>query len=430
MSKNSPDPVDALVAAVKAGDTAEVGRVLKQHPALKKRLDEGHPGFDFGGTALIRAVNDRNMALVDLLLDAGADINQRSHWWAGGFGVLDNDSGLAEQLIRRGATVDAYAAARHGMMDVLASLVAADPSAVRMRGGDGQTPLHVARNVAVAQFLLEHGAELDARDVDHESTPAQYHVHDNPDVTRLLISRGCATDILMASAVGDVALVRRLLDEDPGRVHTVVSEHYFPRRNPHSGGTIYIWQLGGNTSAHVAAHRGGHEEVYRLLMARSPDALQLAVACEVGEEQLVRDLLARDPGLVRALPASAQRKLVDAAEAGNLPALRRMLAAGWPLDVRGKHGGTALHWAAWHGNAAMVGELLRYHAPLTVRDDDHDQVPMGWALHGSLNSWHAGHGDYGATVRALLDGGSEAPDHAGLAASDAVLDILRRHPRR
>ena len=42
------------------------------------------------------------------------------------------------------------------------------------RGGDGQTPLHFASTVEVAEFLLENGAEIDARDVDHESTPAQY----------------------------------------------------------------------------------------------------------------------------------------------------------------------------------------------------------------------------------------------------------------
>lgn len=44
--------------------------------------------------------------VADLLLQAGASINARSHWWAGGFGVLDNDHGLAPFLIERGATVD------------------------------------------------------------------------------------------------------------------------------------------------------------------------------------------------------------------------------------------------------------------------------------------------------------------------------------
>ena len=114
------------------------------------------------------------MELVDLLLDAGADIDQRSRWWAGGFGVLDrDDSPLIDHLVARGATVDAYAAARHGWMDRLRALVAADPTAACTPRGDGQTPLHVAASVEVADTLLAHGAAIDALDVDHESTPAQ-----------------------------------------------------------------------------------------------------------------------------------------------------------------------------------------------------------------------------------------------------------------
>ena len=77
------------------------------------------------------------------------------------------------------------------------------------------TPLHVAPTTGVAEYLLEHGADIDARDVDHESTPAQYMLDDRQDVARYLISRGCQTDILMATALGDLDLVRKHLDADP-----------------------------------------------------------------------------------------------------------------------------------------------------------------------------------------------------------------------
>jgi len=40
---------------------------------------------------------------------------------------------------------------------------------VHARGGDGQTPLHFASTVEIAEFLLAHGAAIDARDVDHEA---------------------------------------------------------------------------------------------------------------------------------------------------------------------------------------------------------------------------------------------------------------------
>src|SRR5690349_10834219 len=169
-----PDAFERLSAAVQANDTAEVVRLLAHERALHARLDEALAHGHFGATALIVAVQNVNRDMIDALLAAGANINQRSHWWAGGFGVLDDDRGLAPYLIERGAVVDANAAARLGMLESLERLLKEDPSRVHARGGDGQTPLHVAANVAVATLLLEWGAAIDALDVDHESTPAQY----------------------------------------------------------------------------------------------------------------------------------------------------------------------------------------------------------------------------------------------------------------
>ena len=75
---------------------------------------------------------------------------------------------------------------------------------VNARGGDGQTPLHFASTVDIAAYLLDQGADIDARDVDHESTPAQYMIDDRQEIARYLIQRGCKTDILMAAALGDI----------------------------------------------------------------------------------------------------------------------------------------------------------------------------------------------------------------------------------
>lgn len=427
----SADPVAALVAAIKANDPAAARRVLHDHPELKARLDEPLPGFSFGATPLLAALPSGNREMVALLLEAGADINQRSHWWAGSFGVLDDDHGLTPYLIERGARVDVHAAARLGMMDRLAELIAADPGLVHARGGDGQTPLHFAPTIDVAAFLLDKGADIDARDVDHESTPAQYMVRSRQDVARYLVRRGCRTDLLLAAALGDVDLVRRHLDENPECIRMSVSEQWFPKRNPRSGGCIYIWTLGGHKTAHVVAREFGHEDVLRLLMERSPEELLLGLACELGDETQFRNLLAKRPDLSRTLTDDDKRKLVSAAESRNTNAVRLMLAAGWPLDARGQSGGTALHWASWHGNLEMVREILRYHPSLDVRGDDYDMPPLGWALHGSENSWHRETGDYVGVVEALLAAGAKAPPlTAEVEVSDALREVLKRSAGR
>src|SRR5262245_53132598 len=101
------------------------------------------------------------------------------------------------------------------MLDRLRELIGRDPSLVHARGGDGKTPLHCATTVEIAQYLLDHGADFNARDVDHESTPAQYLVREAPEVARLLVDRGAWFDIFLAVGLRDAALVERCLREDP-----------------------------------------------------------------------------------------------------------------------------------------------------------------------------------------------------------------------
>ncbi len=415
------DPIELFKKAFTDDDAALFGRLLDCHPELKAKINEPLGAFD---APLITQVRSRQM--LDVLLEAGADINARSRWWAGGFGLLHGAAPeLAAYAIERGALVDAHAAARLGMIEMLRALIAADPELVHARGGDGQTPLHFAGTIAVAEFLLDHGADIDALDVDHESTPAQYMVRDRQEIARSLVRRGCKTDILMAAALGDADLVRKHLDADPECIRMRVSAEYFPMINQKSGGTIYQWTLGWYVTAHDVAKQFGHEDIFRLLLERSPADVKLLAACWADDENAVKSLLAANPGLTASLSQAYRRQVADAARNNNLAAVRAMLAAGLPVDARGQHGGTPLHWAAFHGNAAMAEAILRYPPPLEVVDADFNATPLGWGIHGSEHGWCCRTGDYPATVEGLIRAGATLPEK--VAGSEAVREVLRRY---
>lgn len=424
---NAVDPLDALAAALRSRTPSEVATVLQRFPSLSAKLNEPVRGGSFGATPLIVAVEQANRELIDLLLANGADINQRSHWWAGGFHVLEDDHGLADFLIARGAQLDANSAAKLGRLDDLRQILARDPAAARRRGGDGQTPLHVAPSIEIAQLLLDHGAELDALDVDHESTAAQYLVRAHPEVARFLVERGARADLLLAVALGNIARVQALLDADPAAVNTSVSHLYFPKRNHHSGGHIYTWTLGQGKSAHVIAQEFGHAEVLQLLLARTPAHLKLSVACELGDDTLIQQLLRENPALAGTLSRELTSRLPVAAQQGQVGAVRRMLQAGWPVGAVGQHGATALHWAGFHGNPEMARVILPFSPPLEAREADFGQTPLQWAIYGSLNGWYADRGDYAGVAEVLLQAGAVAPPLGGIKATEPVLAVLRRH---
>jgi ankyrin repeat protein len=422
--------MEALSAAVKANDAPLVRQILRSHPDLK--LDEPLPDYSFDAPALIAAVHKKNREMIDALLEAGANVNARTRWWAGGFGVLDSSGPeLTSYLIERGAYVDVHAAARLGMFARLKDLIQTDPGLVHARGGDGQTPLHFAANIEIAAYLLDHGAEIDVRDIDHESTPAQYMASNWPrqhEVARYLISRGAQTDILMASAVGDLERVQWHLDEDPASVRISVSEKDFPKRNPESGGCIYIFGFGWTRTAHMLAHQFGHQDVFRLLMQRSSLGQRFAIACEVGDEELAQSLLTKHPDLIEKQPPAAFRRLIGAALRNNTRAVGMMLQAGWPTDVCGNYEQTALHWAAFHGNEQMVRALIESRAPLEAEEQQFKGTPLSWAIYGSQHGWFRDARDFPATVEVLLAAGAKAPGPVDdLEAPEEVLEVMRRH---
>ena len=419
-------PADRFVDAVKSGDVDAVRSLLAAHPDLAARIND--PLFDFGRTAVHAARG--NLEMLDLLLAQGGDITAKSKWENGGFGILEDVApDKAGPLIARGAVVDIWSAANLGMTDKLRALVENDPSLVNAKGGDGKRPLHFARTVAVASYLLDHGAEIDALDDDHASTPAQHLLRDRPEVTRFLLSRRARSDLLMAAALGDVDLVRRHLDRDPPAIRIRVSQDWFPMIDTaKNGGHIYQWTLGFYLSAHQIARKFGHQAVVDALNERTPTVDRLLDALWAGDLGTADAIIADDPDLVRTADGETTRHVADAARGNRTDVVRAMLARGFPVTATSQHGATPLHWAAFHGNPEMVRLVLDHDPPLETRDPDYDATPLEWALHGAFGHWPGiSTAQHGTCVTLLLAAGAHCRDDAFPIGHDDVDQALRRH---
>lgn len=408
--------------ALREDDAPAMQQLLDRFPELKAKINEPMEGFD---SPLVIRVRSRDM--LDVMLDAGADINAKSQWWAGGFDLLDlANPELAAYALERGAKITVHSAARLGMFDKLRELVEANPELVRARGGDGQTPLHFASTIEIAEYLLDHGAEIDARDIDHESTAAQYMVKSRQDVCRFLIQRGCHADILMAAALGDLPLVRKLLHADSECIRMRVSDEYFPMIGPKNGGTIYQWQFGWYVSAIQVAKEFGHNDIFDFLMDRCPADEKLLNACWLHDEPLVKSLLAAQPNLAASLPINGRRQLAHAARNGDATAVRLMIEAGLPVvDVFSQHHATPLHWAAWHGNVELIRMILARNPQLENTDNQYETTPLHWAIFGSEHGWTPDQGDFPGAVETILNAGAALPQK--LSGTLEVQEVLRKH---
>jgi ankyrin repeat protein len=318
------DAVHALLDAVIEGDVAAVDDLLRARPLLAVT---GNCADGAGGAnqPLFLAAGAGHSEIVRLLVAHGADPAgaPTDHGWtplaiAAAYGHDD----IVAYLLDCGVAPDVFVASALGDLPRVIALVSADPKDLARRGPDGARPLHFAGTVAVAEWLVAHGADPLARDDVHENTPARWAAADTrrPDVARYLAQFDAETDIFLACAVGDADRVRQLLSQSPALAD--------------AGGRPRDL-LGSGTPLHVAAERG-HADIVELLLGHGADPNQRS--------------------------AYGHFALHCAAMRGRRGVIELLLAYGARPDVRDRgHNATPATWAARFGYDDLA-DLLEHEA--------------------------------------------------------------------
>ena len=404
----SRTPLQRVHDAFRRHDANALRRLFESHSELRARINE--PVFGFDSPAIVCYADDR--AMVDVLLDFGADPNQRSAWWAGGFHALHSATGdAAERLIAAGAIPDACSAAHLDRPELLARMIAADPSRVHERGGDGQTPLHFAQSRAVVDLLLAAGADIDARDVDHRATAAEWMLDHASgagryELARYLVERGASTDIFLAAALGLTDRVRVMLTINPELLELKTGRGSYAEQPP-SSHHIYFWTIGESRSPLDVASQFEQRETLDSMLAFASPLQRLRLASRRGDEDTARALVREYPKIIESMSREDHRAISDAAWNGDERAVALMLALGFDPRTPGHDSGTALHCAAWEGSPGTVAALLRHRdaaALVAIKDSHYGATPLGWCCHGSLHG-NTAH-DHAAVARLLLDAGA------------------------
>jgi ankyrin repeat protein len=418
-------PEERMHHAFSRHDANAVRTLFGEYPELRKRINE--PLFAFDSPAIVAFAGDP--AMVEVLLEFGADPNRRSDWWAGGFHALYSATGAAaDRLIAAGAVPDACAAAHLDRPDLLARMIADDPARVHERGGDGQTPLHFATSRRVIDLLLTAGADIDARCVDHRSTAAEWMLDQKRgvgrfDMARYLVERGASVDIFLAAALGLTDRVGAMLHANPTLLDLRTGRGDYGEQPP-SSYHIYMWTIGDSRSPLDVAAQFEQQETVRTMLEFASPLQRFLQVCRRGDEAQARLMLREHPGIIESMTPDDHRAISDAAWNGDARAVALMSDIGFDPRTPGHDGGTALHCAAWEGSAETVAVLLSRpdaRSLLAIRDARYNATPLGWCSHGSRfgNTSH----DHAGVARLLLEAGAQ-PEPGASEASPSVQAVL------
>jgi ankyrin repeat protein len=375
----------SLVAAARQGDSAGALALLAQQADVNAAEGDGT-------TALHWAVHNNDKVLVERLLKAGARVNARNDYGATPLAeaAILADVALLERLLKAGADVESA-------------------------NDDGQTALMlVARNgnVEAAKLLLRHHANINAREKWRQQTALMWAAAQaQPAMVRLLVAKGAEvnarslvndwerqvtaeprsqarpaggfTPLLYAARRGCAECARALVEggadvnlADPFGVTPLL----MATQNFSFDTAAYLLSKGANPNRWDAAGRsplyaavdlntipfGGRadrpslddtaplELIRRLIAAGANPNLQLKL---MPPYRSLRDDRGAD-GLL----AIGATPLLRAAKAGDIPAIKLLLAAGAKVDLPNVNGITPLMAAAGSGSS-KIDTRGRYKTP-------------------------------------------------------------------
>lgn len=275
---------------------------------------------------------------------------------------------------------------------------------------DGESLYHSTEHhdLACMKLLLSHGAKV-------EASNALKHMLDSEDSEGLQLLLDAGADLNETNEQGATALHWAVWRGRSIKIITALLDH---------GADLNAQRHDGRT-AYALAILSGQQEVATLLKAHGArtdlSALDQYVdaAANAGTKQLAV------PPDVSGLP-EYKHLIPHLASVHHTSAVRGLLAAGLPVDARGEHGGTALHWACWKGYADLVKLLLDHHAALDMKDEAFQATPAGWLHHGTQNCGN-GNGEYAEIAQLLIAAGAPMEGCNTPTGNAEVDTVLREH---
>src|SRR4051812_11797207 len=335
-----------LDVAVVLGDDAAVASALREDPGIVSRVLPG-PGRKplscachsaFLKPASPRAPGVRRV--VELLLDHGADVNETFDNEFGAMPVLYGAAGVAHDpqtarlLLDRGANPNDGESLYHSMEaedEVCAELLLARGATVRETNALGYAiALH---SVAKLRLLLEQG---DLRPEDPELRDALLHAGD-PEMVRLLLDHGA--DVNARDRHGRTPYMRAARFRDPTTRELLAAAGASTELDPV---TDYMGALVRGELERAAAIRAAHPD----LELTDDDKEDLPRWASAGETEIVARLL--DAGVpIDSRGVENGTALHYAGMWGHQTTLRLLLERGADIEARAVEGRTALGWTAW-----------------------------------------------------------------------------------
>ncbi len=107
---------------------------------------------------------------------------------------------------------------------------------------------------------------------------------------------------------------------------------------------------------------------------------------------------------IEGFPVEERNNATEIFKSNDLNEILPFLDRKGDVHFPGKHGETALHWAAFHGNLKLIIELCGRKADMTLADHENQRTPIAWATKSHRNKALT---DFDSIIQVLVDNGAD-----------------------
>ncbi|KAL8592133.1 Poly [ADP-ribose] polymerase tankyrase-2 [Nucella lapillus] len=374
----------------------DVMDVLLKHGAKVNALDS------LGQTALHRVAQQGNMQACRLLMSYAIDPSIVSHQgYTAAQLATDNIQKLLQEDPPVGGTdidLQLLEAAKAGDMELVKKLVTTNVHAVNCRDVDGRhsTPLHFAagyNRVAVVEYLLEHGADVHAKDKGGLVPLHNACSYGHYEVTELLIKHGACVNVAdlwkftplhEAASKGKFEICKLLLKHGAD-ANKKNRDGHTPLDLVKEGDQDVADLLRGDAALLEAAKKGNLARVQKLAstenincrdtQGRNSTPLHLAAGYNNVE---VAEFLLENGADVNAQDKGGLIPLHNASSYGHVDIAALLIKFNTCVNAQDRWGFTPLHEAAQKGRTQLCALLLAHGADPTMKNQE-GQTPLDLA---------------------------------------------------
>ena len=349
-----PEPEDRFIFSTPHLHEAAIRLMLGHKPDLSVRDRRGRTALEF-------AVLARNIALIPLLIQAGAD--------------MELQNGIGQNLL-------CFALTCGHDSDDISRLVIDLGASVESRDENGHTALHTVHTASLAKLLLESGADVNAKSEDGSTPLLASTIRGHEETALMLLDAGAQVDDVPED---EGFILRAVLENNLEAVLQSLLERKINLQSMDSNGE----------SALMWAARESNDAIFEMILSAVVDVDKqfdeqytvLHLAARSGSPWKVSLLLARGAD-VHARAFTGFTPLHIASYSDSAETITILVEAGADINAKGfanQLQRTPLFIAATNDSPVALIRLLELGANYLVTDDE-GQTPLDYALLWSLDA--------------------------------------------